>query len=114
MSEHVTTATFEEEFRCLLVRLVEELGAEKFSIFCFILGVPEPVRERHRADVLRHLWEKGKISPRRPHDFVRLLRNGLQRDDLATQAETVIGKRLHLLRCNFDKYKSPTRKNPFM
>ena len=92
MSEHVTTATFERDFRCLLVRLVEELGDEKFKFFCFILSVPEAIRERHRTDVLWHLWEQGKLSPRRPRDLVRLLRDDLHRDDLATQAETAIGK----------------------
>ena len=96
MSEYDTTDTFEKDFRCLLIRLVEELGAAKFSSFCFILGVPEPVCERHRADVLRHLLEQGKISSRRPHGFVRLLRNELQRDDLATRAETAISKAAHL------------------
>ena len=92
MSDYVDTEKFRKDFRSFVAHVVlQELGAERFGQLCYVLSVPEGVREKNRAEILFYLRNRGQISPDRPEEFVNLLRNDLQREDLAAKAEKLIG-----------------------
>ena len=85
---------YERDFCMTVVRCVEELSDEEFSSLCFILDVPQQVRDKQqtRAGILQYLKEHGKISSERPEDFVEVLgAEGLRREELAKRMRRLAG-----------------------
>lgn len=85
----------ERKFRSVLLRVCLDMGEETWSSFMFLLAIPESVREKKcRGDVLTYLMESGKVSSAEPKSVVSLLREDLQKDDLAKQMEEVLGEKI--------------------